>query len=61
MFELKLMDENKTKRPAIILHKIFNSNSISISEENNILHIDDESQGVDVTSFLYILQQPTNK
>ena len=59
MLELKLVDENKTKRAAIILYKIFNSNNVSISEETNILHINDEPQGVDVTSFLYNLQQPT--
>ena len=61
MLELKLVDENKTKRAAIILNKIFNSNNVSISEETNILHINDEPQGVDVTSFLYNLQQPTKK
>ena len=61
MPELKLVDENKTKRAAIILNKIFNSNNVSISGETNILHINDEPQGVDVTSFLYYLQQPTKK
>ena len=52
MLELKLVDENKIKRGAIILNENFKSNSVSISEETNILHIDDEPQGVDVTSFL---------
>ena len=61
MLELKIVDENKTKRAAIILNKIFNSNNISIIEETNILHINDEPQGVDVTSFLYNLQKPTKK
>ena len=61
MLELKLMDENKTKRAAIILKKIFDSNTVSISEENNVLHIEDEPQGVKVTNFLYNLQQPTKK
>ena len=56
MLELKLVYENKTKRAAIILNKIFNSYNVSISEETNILHINDEPQGVDVTSFLYNLQ-----
>ena len=55
------MDENKTRRAAIILNIIFNSNSDSISEETNILHIDDEPQGVEVASFLYKLQQATKK
>ena len=50
--ELKLVDENKTKRAAIILNKIFNSNSVSISEDTNILHINDEPQRVNVTCFL---------
>ena len=59
MLELKLMDENETKRAAIILKKIFDSNTVSISEENNVLHI--EPQGVKVTNFLYNLQQPNKK
>ena len=61
MLELKLMDENKTKRAAIILKKIFDSDTVSISVENNVLHIEDEPQGVKVTIFLYNLQQPTKK
>ena len=61
MLELKLMDENKTKRAAIILKKNFDSNTVSISEENNVIHIEDEPQGVKVTNFLYNLQQPTKK
>ena len=61
MLELKLMDENKTKRAAIILKKIFDSDTVSISEENNVLHIEDEPQGVKVTNFLYNLQQPMKK
>ena len=61
MLELKLMDENKTNRAAIILKKSFVSDNVSISEENNVLHIEDEPQGVKVTNFLYNLQQPTKK
>ena len=61
MLELKLMDENKTKRAAIILKKIFVSDTVSISEENNVLHNADEPEGVKVTNFLYNLQQPTKK
>ena len=60
MLELKLMDENITKRAAIILKKIFDSNTVSISEQNNVLHIEDEPQGVEVTNFFYNLQ-PTKK
>ena len=61
MLELRLMDENKTKNAAIILKKFFDSDTVSISEENNVLHIEDEPQGVKVTNFLYNLQQPTKK
>ena len=61
MLEPKLVNKNKTKRAAIIPNKIFHSNNVSISEETNILHINDEPQGVDVTSFLCNLQQPTKK
>ena len=59
IWELKLVDENKTKRAAIILNKNFNSKTVSNSEETNILHISDEPQGVYVTRFLYNSQQPT--
>ena len=52
MLELKLMNENKTKRAAIILKSIFDSDAVSISEENTVLHIEDEPQGVKVTNFL---------
>ena len=61
MLDLKRLDENKTKRAAIVQTNISNSNSVSIGGETNILHIDDEPQGVDITSFLYNLQQPTKK
>ena len=61
MLELKLMDEIKTKRAAIVLKNIFDSDTVSISEENNVLHITDEPQGVRVANFLYNLQQPTKK
>ena len=61
MLELKSMDEKKTKRAAIILKKIFDSDTLSISQENNVLHIEDEPQGVKVTNFLHNLQQSTKK
>ena len=61
MLELKLMDENKTKRAAIIRKKIFDSDTVSISEENNVLHIEQEPQGVKVTNFLYNLQNLPKK
>ena len=51
MLELKLMDENKTKRAAIFLKKT-DSNTVFISEESDVLHIEDEPQGVKVTNFL---------
>ena len=53
--------KKKTKRAAIILKKFFDSDTVSIKEENNFLHIEDEPQGVKVTNFLYNLQQPTKK
>ena len=59
MLELKLVDENEIKTASIILNKVSHSNSISISEETNILQVDDEPQGVEITSFLYNLLQST--
>ena len=53
------MDENETKRAAVILNKIFNLKSASFSEET--LRFGDEPQGVDVTSFFYNLQHHTKK
>ena len=55
MLEPKLLDENKIKTAAIILNKVSHSNIISTSKQTNILQIDDEPQGVEVTSFLYNL------
>ena len=55
------MGENKAKRAAIITKKIFDSDTLSISEENNVLHIEDEPQGVKRTNFVYNLQQPTKR
>ena len=52
MLHLKLLDKNETKKAALILKKNY-SNSISINEENNDLHIDDEPRGMKVTSFLH--------
>ena len=49
----------KPKRAAIILKKFFDSDTVSISEENNFVHIEDEPHGVKVTNFLHNLQQPT--
>ena len=43
----------KEKEHTIILKKKFDSDTVFISEENNVLHIDDEPQGVKVTNFLY--------
>ena len=55
------MAENKTKRAAIILKKIWDSETVSIREENSVLNIEDEPQGVKVLNFLYNLQQPTKQ
>ena len=41
--------KTKTKRAAIIMKKIFDSNSVPISEEKIALHIDDEPKGMKVT------------
>ena len=40
--DLELVEENKTKRAAIILNEIFNSNNVSFSDETNILLVHDE-------------------
>ena len=60
MLDLKLMEENQTTQPKVIL-KTFDSNTVSISEVKNVFHIEDETQGVKVKMFLYNLQQPTKK
>ena len=58
MLELKLMDENKTKKAAIILKKNLDADTVSISEENNVFQIEDEPQGVKVTNFCTIYNLP---
>ena len=61
MKELKVMDENKKKERQFFCKKFFESDSVSISEENNVLYIEDEPQVVKVTNFLYNLQQSNKK
>ena len=53
--------DKKTWRVAIILKKNFDSNSVSISQESNVLHIDDEPHGAKLTNFFYNLQLHTKK
>ena len=41
--DLELVEENKTKRAAIILNEMFNSNNVCFSDETKILLVHDET------------------
>ena len=60
MLELKIVDENKIKRAAIFLKNFSIWIMFLLSKRLTICALT-EPQGVDVTNFLYNLQQPTNK
>ena len=57
----KLKEIHKIKRAEIVLDFILQSNQITIGEENQLIYIDNTPTDVQVSSFLYNLQQPTKK
>ena len=61
MKNVKLKESHKTKRIEIVLDFILQSNQIIIGEESQLIYIDNTPTDVQVSSFLYNLQQPTKK
>ena len=61
MKNVKLKEDHKIKRAEIVLDFILQSNQITIGEESQLIYIDNETTDVQVSSFLYNLQQPTKK
>ena len=61
MKNVKLKEGHKIKRAEIVLDFIFQSNQITIGEESQLIYIDNKPTDVQVSSFLYNLQQPTKK
>ena len=54
------MNKNKIKRSKIILDLITQSETVTI-ELNDVIHINKETLGIEASTFLYNLQQPTKK
>ena len=61
MKNVKLKEAHKVKRAEIVLDFILQSNQITIGEESQLIYIDNKPTDVQVSSFLYDLQQPTKK
>ena len=61
MKNVKLKEAHKIKRAEIVLDFILQSNQITIGEESQLIYIDNKPTDVQVSSFLYDLQQPTKK
>ena len=61
MKNVKLKEAHKVKRAEVVLDFILQSSQITIGEESELIYIDNKSTDVQVSSFLYDLQQPTKK
>ena len=61
MKNVKLKEAHKIKRAEIVLDFILQSNQITIGEESQLIYIDNKPTDVQISSFLYDLQQPTKK
>ena len=61
MKNVKLKEGHKIKRAEILLDFILQSNQITIGEESQLIYIDNKPTDLQVSSFLYNLQQPTKK
>ena len=61
MKNVKLNESHRIKRAEIVLDFLFLSNQITIVEESPLFYIDNIPTDVQVSSFLYNLQQPTKK
>ena len=59
MKNVKLKEDHKIKRAEKVLDFILQSNQITIGEESQLIYIDNKPTDVNVSSFLYNLQQPT--
>ena len=58
---VKLKEKHKIIRAEILLDLIFQSELVTIGEESKLLYINQEQTSVQVSKFLYDLQQPTKK
>ena len=58
---VKLKETHKVKRAEIVLDFILQSNQITIGEESQLIYIDNKPTDLQVSSFLYDLQQPIKK
>ena len=61
MKNVKLKEAHKFKRAEKVFDFILQSNQITIGEESQLIYLDNKPTDVQVSSFLYDLQQPTKK
>ena len=57
----KLKEKHKIRRAEFLLDLILQSEAVTIGEESKLLYINQEPTSVQVSKFLYDLQQPTKK
>ena len=58
---VKLKEKHKIQSAEILLDLILQSEAVTIGEESKLLYINQEPTSVQVSQFLYDLQQPTKK
>ena len=58
---VKLKEKHKIQRAEILLRLILQSEAVTTGEENKLLYINQDPTSVQVSKFLYDIQQPTKK
>ena len=61
MAKMKLKETHEVKRAEIVLAIILQSDIVTIGEESSLIYINNESTDIQVSPFLYDLQQPSKK
>ena len=61
MAKVKLKETHKVNLAEIVLDVILQSDIVNIGEESTFIYINNESTDIQVSPFLYDLQQPTKK
>ena len=56
-----MKEKHKIQRAEILLGLIIQSEAVTIGDESKLLYLNQEPTSVQVSKFLYDLQQPTKK
>ena len=59
--KVRLKETHKVKRAELVLDIILQSDIVTIGEESSLIYINNDSTDIQVSPFLYDLQQPTKK